>query len=191
MIERESKNDDESIIRIEDVWGHLGELRAIAYNLLSNRRDALTMQPTELVLSALRRNRPKGQEWDEVTWVNRRYFFKAMHQAMRRALIDHYPRRTAKKRPPLSFVAPEELDFVDLEQVSRERPEHLEALALALEWLESRDEALAEIVQFYYFERNHVDEIAALVEKSPRTVKRRLQEARALLGSQVLRILNE
>jgi len=113
-----------------------------------------------------------------------------MHRVMRQALVDHARRKTAKRRPPLSFVEPGDLDFYDLESTLRDKPEQIVALEEALEWLRERDEMLAEVVQHHYFTGLTVPELASFFEISEKTVKRRLAEARLLLHKKALELLN-
>src|SRR5690349_1516310 len=62
------------------------ELRGIALGLLSHEGQAHSVQPSELVLTALRRQKPGGWKvpFDQVkvTWENRGQFFGQMHRAM-------------------------------------------------------------------------------------------------------------
>ena len=59
------------------------------------------------------------------------------------------------------------------------------ALHDALDRLERLDERQARIVEMHYFAGNSVDEIAAVLGVSDRTVKRELQTARLFLRQQL------
>jgi RNA polymerase sigma factor (TIGR02999 family) len=178
-------------IHIDNVAQFMGDLRAMAQGLLRCEENAHSVRPTGLVLSALRRNKGKTQEWGEVCWKNRQYFFGAMHKAMRRALCDYARKRRAQKRPPLDFARPEDLNLHDLTGTLENRPDQIEALDEALAWLEKQDPELAEIVQYRYFSGCTVEQTARLLESSERTIKRRWTQAKLLLHDRILCALNE
>ena len=178
-------------IQIEDVGAYMGELRLVAQRLLRCEADADSVRPTALVISALRRNKGKDQAWDEVSWKDRRYFFGAMHQAMRRSLIDRAKKKKAKKRPPLQFVEPEDLNFYDLEDTLESAPDQIDALTSALGWLEGREPGLAQIVEYRFFSGLTVQQTAKVLEVSEKTIKRRWSQAKLLLYDRILGILNE
>jgi RNA polymerase sigma factor (sigma-70 family) len=66
-----------------------------------------------------------------------------------------------------------------------EQSDDVLALHDALDRLEALDERQARIVEMHYFAGNSVDEIAAAVGVSERTVKRELQTARLFLKQQL------
>ena len=183
------ENPDTQEITIDHVEDLLGDLRMVARRLLMSERQGISVQPTSLVLSALRRQKGKDMEWDEVTWENRRAFFGAMHHTMRRALVDYARKRNAQKRPSLEYLGGQDIEFYNLRATVEERPEQIIALEEALDWLEESDAERAEIVRHHYFTGSSVQEIAGLLESSERTVKRRLREARILLNKKILAIL--
>ncbi len=178
-------------IKIEDVGAYMGELRLVAQRLLRCEADADSVRPTALVISALRRNKNQNQDWSEVSWKNRQYFFGAMHQAMRRSLIDRAKKKAAKKRPPLKFVEPEDLNFYDLEATLENAPDQIDALTSALGWLEGQDPNLAQIVEYRFFSGLTVGQTAKVMNVSEKTIKRRWSQAKLLLYDRILGILNE
>ena len=178
-------------ITIEDVGAFMGELRSVAKRLLRCEGNADSVRPPALVISALRRNKTQDQEWTELKWKDRSYFFGAMHRAMRRSLIDRAKKRNAQKRPPLKFVEPEDLNFYDLEATLEGAPDQIDALSKALGWLEGEDPALAEVVQYRFFSGLTVGETARVLEVSEKTVKRKWSQAKLLLYDRILGILNE
>src|SRR5919197_6116146 len=95
-----------------DVVLLLDEVKAMARGVLRRERDA-SLQTTALVLSALRRQRYVDQDWHQVTWPNRQYFFGALYRAMERVVLDH-ARVRARRREIL--VRPEDLQLDDLRQ---------------------------------------------------------------------------
>lgn len=58
----------------DDVFLLLDDVKAMARGMLRRKRGA-SLQTTALVLSALRRQRLADQDWEQVTWPNRQYFF--------------------------------------------------------------------------------------------------------------------
>jgi RNA polymerase sigma-70 factor (ECF subfamily) len=70
-----------------------GELRKMANSGMRRERDGHTLQPTALVNEAFIRLNP-----GDSTWENRRHFFGAAAQAMRRILVDHARQKQAEKR---------------------------------------------------------------------------------------------
>jgi RNA polymerase sigma factor (TIGR02999 family) len=177
-------------INIDDVQQFMTELRLMAQTLLRNEGEGGSVRATGLIMTALRRNKREDQEWGEVTWQNRQYFFGAMHQAMRRALIDYARKRSAARRPKLQFVQPEDLNLFDIPATLENHPRQIEALEEALSWLEQRSGELAEIVQLRYFNGFSVEETARWLGNSDRTVKRKWVQARLLLHDKILNLLN-
>src|SRR5215510_14247250 len=95
----------EDRLRWDDVVLLLDDVKAMARGVLRRERDA-SLQTTALVLSALRRQRYADQDWSQVTWPNRQYFFGALYRAMDRVLLDHARSRARRREVP---VRPEEL----------------------------------------------------------------------------------
>lgn len=168
----------------------MGGLRSMARQLLAGEHRAHSVQPTALVISALRRARAPDQDWADLTWNNRHHFFACMYREMRRALTDHARRRCAAKRPRLEFVAPEDFDLHHLPAVADSKPEILLAMYEALDWLQEGNAEAHEVLSHHYFSGMTVEEITALMDVSIRTVKRRLAEGRLLLHRKILDLLN-
>ena len=116
----------------EDIESLLGELRGAAISLLSMESNAHSVRPTALVHTALRRCKLKGQDWSEVKWKNRKQFFSAMHNSMRKALVDYARRRNAISRPKITFVVPEDIDLHNLTGTAENHPEQIIALEESL-----------------------------------------------------------
>ena len=166
------------------------ELRLLARRLLSAKAvGGQTLRPTELVLTALRRVRGAEREWDDVSWEDRAHFFSHVHQAMRTALIDHARKRQAQRRPQLVMVTPEHLDFTNLAALAEETPERIIALEEALAWLDNRSPDLALLIHHHYFTGESVEELGLILDEAPRTLRRRLTEARMLLHRKISEIL--
>ena len=152
------------------------------------------MQATELMISALRRQRRSDQSWEEVTWVNREYFFGALYCAMRRALIDHARARKATKRQNEIALAPEDfasvLDRHDIENATDETPEIIEALMQALSELGEAQSNWATMIEYRFFGGLTLEETASIMEVSVPTIQRWWRRARLVLHKRVNERLN-
>jgi RNA polymerase sigma factor (TIGR02999 family) len=154
------------------------ELRKIAGALMKHERPDHTLQPTAVVHEALMRL----MDGEPVSFESRAHFFAIAARIMRRLLVDHARRRVAGKR------GGEELEQVELDDglvLSVEQSSDVLALHDALDRLERLDERQARIVEMHYFAGNSIDEIAAIVGVSERTVRRELQTARLYLRQQL------
>jgi RNA polymerase sigma-70 factor, ECF subfamily len=179
----------EQPITWDDLYTLMNELRAMARRLLALEGNAQSLQPTALVDSALRRQRPEGVDWSQVTWVNRKYFFGAIYQAMRRALIDHARKRMA--RHVLRLVQVGEIPLEDPARAAHEHPEVIDVLCSALERLRSRNPEWAELIEHRYWSGYTFEESARVMAIGEKTARRWWKRARLLLYDEVRRILNE
>ena len=153
-----------------------GELRRIARARMAGERPGHTLQPTALVHEAyLRLIGGDG----EVEWANRRHFYGAAAQAMRRILIDR-ARRVAREKHGGNLRRDEFGDDLAAEQP---RTEEWLALDEALTGLEALDPTLAEIVKLRFFVGLTIAETAKALDVSSRTVNRQWLAARAWLAS--------
>ena len=152
------------------------ELRRIADRVLRGERAEHTLQPTALVHEAYLRL--TGLR--ELKLQNRRHFYGAAAQAMRRILVDHARQRKALKRGgadvrlvPIDEARDAQADLgVDVD---------IERLDEALVALASAAPDKARIVELRYFAGLSIQETAALLEIAPATVKRHWAFARAWL----------
>jgi len=163
------------------------ELRGIAHARLRGERVGITLQSTELVHEAYLRLQPA----DGMRWENRGQFFAAAAEAMRRILIDRARARGRQKRggdvdgrpaPRLSLDLAEVAAFADDDD-----PETILALDRAIERLEQREERVARIVRLRFYAGLSVEEVAEVLEISPRTVIRDWIFARAWLYGELTR----
>lgn len=146
-------------------------LRKLAAAQLRGERAGHTLQPTALVHEAYLRM--LGQR--EVDWRDRAHFFGLASVTMRRILVDHARRRRARKRdpdqldPPLGVVTGdgEAVDLLDLDR--------------ALDRFAERFPRQAKVVEMRYFSGLDLEDVAAALDLSPRTVKRDWGFARAWL----------
>jgi len=153
-----------------------GELRGMAESRLRRERPGHTLQPTALVNEVYLRLDP-----DKAAWENRRHFFGAASQAMRRILVDHARRRLADKRGG-GLVR---VTLADLEVASPEGDLDLLALDTALDRLERDEPRLASVVTMRVFAGMSIEESAEALDLSPATIKRDWLYARAWLAEQM------
>lgn len=152
------------------------ELRRMAQSSMRREQAGHTLQPTALVNEAYLRLAP-----DVAAWENRRHFFGAAAQAMRRILVDHARRRASRKRGAgFERVTLTGLDLAD-------EPRDVDVLLLdeALEQLARKRPRLAELVSLRFFAGLSIEDTARALELSPATVKRDWTFARAWLQEHV------
>ncbi|MBI4902608.1 MAG: sigma-70 family RNA polymerase sigma factor [Acidobacteria bacterium] len=153
------------------------ELRRLAAARLSHESENHTLQPTELVHEAYMRLIHQRQ----VDWASRTHFFGVAAQLMRLILIDYARRGSRAKRTTPAWRV--DVSFVD----SRTRTIDLEALDQALDRLTQVDPRQSLIVEMRYFGGLTVDETAAELGISPKTVRRDWNVARAWLYGELHR----
>jgi RNA polymerase sigma factor (TIGR02999 family) len=116
---------------------------------------------------------------------NRAHFFAAAGEAMRRILVDQARRRAAQKR---GGGARRVDGWSEVESPGADTPAgsvDLLALNEALLRLEGEDPRMATIVKLRFFAEMTVDETAAALEMSRRTVLREWTAARAWLAAEL------
>ncbi len=137
------------------------QLLDMARGQMAGERRRITLQPTALVHEAYLRL--LGTR----SWQNRRHFFGACAEAMRRILIETARRRGRAKRG--HGRQPTSLD--GLAQPSGTPTDELLALDRALDDLEALAPRKALVVKLRYFAGLSIAETAAALEVSPATVK--------------------
>lgn len=152
------------------------QLRRAAAAELRHERDP-SLEPTELVHEAfLRITHGRQPEWQ-----SRTHFYAVAARLMRQVLVDHARRRQAQKRGGVGTP----LQYESGMGAAKEKSDELIALDKALKVLSKRDERQSRIVEMKFFGGLSIDEIAAVLEISPRTVKREWTMARAWLHKHV------
>jgi DNA-directed RNA polymerase specialized sigma24 family protein len=177
----------------ELTWDQVGplieELKGIANAMLLRRGDFRLASPSSLVLTALRRQKRADQEFCEVTWPNRRYFFGAAYRAMERALIDRARQRDRIRQ--IQTVSLGDLQIDEPMSAVEEHPEQVEALLQALCELEQTHPDLAELVRYRLYGRLTFAQAAELMDINERTARRYWERAELVLKAEVLKKLNE
>ncbi len=151
------------------------ELHGIAERLFANERPNHTLQPTALIHEVyLRFAGLRG-----VVWRNRAHFFGAVAEVMRRILVDHARKiQTSKRDEGEAAKACRDRDFGG---TGGERMSQLLALDEALGKLKEMDRRKTRIIMLRYFTGLSVQETAAVLGVSERTVKREWTVAKTWL----------
>lgn len=155
------------------------EMRQIAHHHMRRQRPDHTLQTTALVNEAYLRL----VDAQRVQWQNRVHFFALAAQAMRHILVDLARARGNQKRGGgATQVALEEALIV-----SAERGADVLALDEALQTLAKLNARQSQIVELRYFGGLSEEETAAVLQLSPRTVRRDWSLARAWLYRELKR----
>lgn len=149
------------------------ELRAIARAQLRNERPDHSLQATALVHEAYLRLARDGR----APWTDRRLFFAAAAEAMRRILIEHARSRGRVKRGG----APVRVELSSVDLARDDDLDQVLALDEAFRRLEEQDRQAADVVRLRFFAGLSVEETATALQLSERTVKREWAFARAWL----------
>jgi RNA polymerase sigma factor (TIGR02999 family) len=114
-------------------------------------------------------------------WHNRAHFFGLAAEMMRRILVNHALARQAEKRggiephisldDALDVAVPQDFDLVALDE--------------AMQRLAALDPQQSRIVELKFFAGLGIEEIAALLDLSPATIKREWRSAKAWLFQQI------
>ena len=154
------------------------ELRKLAAQKLADEKPGQTLQATALVHEAFLRlvDTEEARQWN-----SRGHFFGAAAEAMRRILVEQARRKHRVRHGG-------GLQRVDLDgqlAVSSAADDDLLALDEALERLAAKESEAAEVVKLRYFAGLTIEETAAALDVSVRTVNRHWAYARAWLYQQL------
>jgi RNA polymerase sigma factor (TIGR02999 family) len=150
------------------------ELRRLAGQLIAHERPGQTLDATALVHEAYLRLAGAGGDG----WANRRHFFAACAEAMRRILIDRARARQAEKRGQCERIA------VELEQLAaRYSDEEMLAVDSLLDGLARTDADAAELARLHVFGGLSIEEAGAALGMARATAYRNWSFARAWLRS--------
>lgn len=151
------------------------ELREIASQRMRGENAGHTLQATALVNEAYLRLAGTT----EMTWRDRRHFYAAAAEAMRRVLVDHARKTGAQKR---GAAFKQVSLYLNDEQVEVEvNSDQLLALDAALSKLELEDPRAAEVTRLRFFGGLSMFQIAEALELSERSVHREWTFARTRL----------
>jgi RNA polymerase sigma factor (TIGR02999 family) len=149
------------------------ELRKLAHARMARERPGQTLQATALVHEAYMRL--VGDS--DARFENRAHFFGAAAEAMRRILVEQARRKASVRHGGGLQKTTLQEDSSAAEQGA------IDILAVdeALGRLAEKDAQMAQVVTLRYFAGLEIDEVAAALEISPRTVDRAWTAARAWL----------
>jgi RNA polymerase sigma-70 factor (ECF subfamily) len=151
------------------------ELRRLAAAYLRREQRGMTLQPTALVHEAYLQLSGNGQ----AVWQDRAHFLATAAVAMRQVLALQARRRKAAKRMPVVAAVPMDGDVRDRALWDYDE------LDQALDRLQNEAPELCRVVELRYFGGMSVEEAAAHLDVSPRTVKRHWMLARAWLNREL------
>lgn len=148
------------------------ELHRLARSYMRRERAEHTLQPTALINEAYLR-----LAHDDVDWQNRGHFIGVAAQVMRRVLVDYARQHKAEMRGG-------GLKRVELQEglaISTDQMDDVVVLDEALGRLAEHNPRQARVVELRYFGGLSIDEVAAIVGVTPRSVKRDWALARVWL----------
>ena len=153
------------------------ELRVLAAQKMAQEPPGQTLQATALVHEAYIRL----VERDDQNWENRRHFFTAAAEAMRRILIEN-----ARRKKSLKHGGAHHRVDVDVGNIpTKVSSDNLMALDEALGRLEQEDRQIAELVKLRYFVGLTVEQAADTLKIDRRTAYRYWAYARARLHQEL------
>jgi RNA polymerase sigma-70 factor (ECF subfamily) len=149
-----------------------GELHRLASSYMRNERPDHTLQATALINEAYLRLAREDTDWN-----SREHFIGVAANVMRRVLVDYARAHRAEQRGG-------DLKRVEMQDdlaISVEKLDEVEALDEALRNLELHNPRQGKVVELRYFGGLSVEQIASLLQVSPRSVKRDWSLARIRL----------
>lgn len=156
------------------------ELRRLATRQLASEKPGQTLQTTALVHEAYLRLATSS---NPASWQDRRHFFGAAAEAMRRILIENARRKKRLKHGGEH----RRVDLPRPELIASERRDDVLAIDEALQQLESEAPERAELVKLRYFGGMSLDEAADVLGLSRTTAYRHWVYARAWLYRELSR----
>jgi RNA polymerase sigma factor (TIGR02999 family) len=165
---------------LEDLVPHIQrELHRLASRYMVGERANHPLQTTALINEAYIRL----IEWKNVQWQNRSHFFAVAAQMMRRILVDAARAREGSKRSGGTV----ETAFNEQSLASPQRAPDLVALDDALTRLAQLDPRKSKIVELRFFGGLSLQETAAALQISDRTILREWNLAKAWLYRELKR----
>ncbi len=156
------------------------ELRKLAAQKMAQEKPGQTLQATALVHEAYVRLIGSGPQQ---SWDNRRHFFAAAAEAMRRILVDN----ARRKSRPKHGGDRERMELEQVQPAGSGSPDELLGIDEALERLAAHDETAAQVVKLCYFAGARVEQAAELLGISRATAYRHWTYAKAWLHAEIKR----
>jgi RNA polymerase sigma-70 factor, ECF subfamily len=152
------------------------ELHRLASAYMRRERPNHTLQPTALIHEAYMR-----LVGDEIDWTSRGQFIGFAARVMRQVLVDHARARMAERRAGGLHRVEMEDNLVVAPDIDPNRIDEILSIDQALSRLAREDKRKARVVELRYFGGLSVEQIAAVLNIAPRSVKRDWQLARIWL----------
>ena len=158
------------------------QLRRAAQVEMAAERSDHTLSATALVHEAyLKLVGPR-----QVAWADRRHFYAAAAEAMRRILIDYARARGRLKRGPPADSLDNALNLLSVADLASEAGEdQIVRLDEAVRRLETEDPDVAQVVRLRFYAGLSGEETASALGRSPATIDRDWSWARAWLFRQL------
>jgi RNA polymerase sigma factor (TIGR02999 family) len=153
------------------------ELRHLAAQKLAQEKPGQTLEATALVHEAYLRLLPAGSDSAGPNWANRRHFFAAAAEAMRRILVENARRKGREKHGGGRRREPADLDAL----CAADSDENLLALNDALTEFAAHDPVKARLVELRFFAGLTLQQAADCLDISLSTADRGWRYARAWL----------
>ncbi|MBL8173337.1 MAG: sigma-70 family RNA polymerase sigma factor [Bryobacterales bacterium] len=153
------------------------ELHRLASSHMRRERKDHTLQASALVNEAY----VKLLGAQDVPWQSRGHFYAAAARVMRNILIDYARTRAAERRGGAPHRAPLRDDMLMVE----EDPDRFLMLDAAMDRLAQLDARQAKVVEMRFYGGLNVEETAAALSISEKTVKRDWAVARAWLEAEL------
>jgi RNA polymerase sigma-70 factor, ECF subfamily len=153
------------------------ELHRLAKAYMRGERPGHTLQPTALINEAYLR-----LLGDPMNWKNRSHFIGIAANAMRRVLVDYARARNADRRGH----GAQQVELRDDLALSPEQLEEVVLLDDLMTRLAFSNPRQARVVELRYFGGLAIEQIANLLDITPRTVKRDWALARIWLARELL-----
>ncbi|MCA9300216.1 MAG: sigma-70 family RNA polymerase sigma factor [Phycisphaerales bacterium] len=170
LLERAHEGDDEARAALYDAV--YANLHGMAVAIFRGQRADHTLQPTAVIHEACLRMLGSSSSLQD-----RAHFFAVAARAMRQVLLNHARDGARQKRSPAGV----RVTLAHLAEAPTPSAPDMLALDEAMRALEHLHERQARIAELRYFGGLSVEEVAGILDLSPRTVKADWQMARAFL----------
>ncbi len=175
ILHRLNAGEQEEFPRLFQMVYH--SLRRLAVQQLRSERQGHTLNPTALIHEAFLRLVDQSQSG----WNDRKHFFRAAAQAMRRILISYARRRNAVRHGG----GQRHLSLQEAQLAGEDLSTNLVEFDAALEKLAALDERQARLVELHVFGGFTLNETSEVLEISIATTKREWASAQAWLYREI------
>jgi len=152
------------------------ELHRLAKAYMRRERPDHTLQATALINEAYLR-----LAGEDIDWNNRAHFIGLAAHVMRQVLVDY----AASTPPNAAPAASSRVEMHDDLAVSPDRLDEIASIDQALTRLAAHNPRQARVVELRYFGGLSVEQIAAILQVAPRSVKRDWSLARIFLAREL------